>query len=67
MARYLIRHPGKQSDDILIEDPTLALDFHGNWAVFSDKEGIYLALPANEAQIERVDEAQDHEPAPQKE
>ena len=65
MPGYLIRHPGKGSEDLVIEDPDLTLTFHGNWAVFSDTQGTFLALPANEAQIQRVDHQA--EPAPQKE
>ncbi|MGW4834773.1 hypothetical protein [Streptomyces globisporus] len=68
MARYLIRHPGKARDDILIEDNPLTLTFTGGWAIFTDADGTCLAIPAEAgAHIERVDEPQDHEPAPQKE
>ncbi|MFJ6239575.1 hypothetical protein ACIQH0_36445 [Streptomyces griseus] len=66
MPAYLIRHPGKARDDILIEDEPLALTFTGNWAVFTDADGTCLAIPAEAgAHIERVDEPT--EPAPQKE
>ncbi|WP_051734162.1 hypothetical protein [Streptomyces griseus] len=70
MPAYLIRHPGKANEDILIEDDPLTLTFHGNWAVFTDTNGSCLAIPAEAgAHIERVDQPQpqDHEPAPQKE
>lgn len=66
MPRFLIRHPGKQSDDVLVEDPALTLTFENGWAVFADTAGTCLAIPAEAgAHIERVDEHQ--EPAPQKE
>lgn len=66
MPRYLIRHPGKQRDDILVEDPALALHFENGWAVFADAAGTCLAIPGEAgAHIERVDETQ--EPAPPKE
>ncbi|MFD3999834.1 hypothetical protein [Streptomyces rubiginosohelvolus] len=66
MPRYLIRHPGKARDDILIEDDPLTLTFTGNWAVFTDTDGTCLAIPAEAgAHIERVD--QPLEPAPTKE
>ncbi|MFD7109166.1 hypothetical protein ACFWAF_03115 [Streptomyces microflavus] len=68
MPAYLIRHPGNARDDILIEDTPLTLTFTGNWAVFTDTNGTCLAIPAEAgAHIERVDQPQDHEPAPQKE
>ncbi|WP_330449790.1 hypothetical protein [Streptomyces anulatus] len=68
MPAFLIRHPGKASDDILVEDPALTLHFEHGWAVFTDTAGTCLAIPAEAgAHIERVDEPQDHEPAPQKE
>ncbi|MDX3324766.1 hypothetical protein PV405_08805 [Streptomyces sp. ME02-6979-3A] len=57
MARYLVRHPGKQRDDILVEDPALTLHFENGWAVFTDEAGICLAIPTEAgAHIERVDE-----------
>lgn len=68
MPAYLIRHPGKQRDDILVEDPALTLTFDSGWAIFTDTDGTCLAIPGEAgAHIERVDEPQDHEPAPQKE
>ncbi|MEV7654664.1 hypothetical protein AB0O39_10880 [Streptomyces anulatus] len=68
MPAFLIRHPGKQSDDLVIEDPALTLRFEHGWAVFTDATGTCLAVPSEAgAHIERVDEPQDHEPAPQKE
>lgn len=45
MPRYLIRHPGKQRDDMLVEDPALTLHFEHGWAVFTDAAGIRLAIP----------------------
>lgn len=68
MPRFLIRHPGKQSDDLLVEDPHLTLHFEHGWAILADAAGTCLAIPAEAgAHIERVDEPQDREPAPQKE
>jgi hypothetical protein len=68
---YLIVHPREQrKDDVLIEDPHLALTVVDGWAVFTDQDGICLAIPAGlGAHIQRVDEDQDtdQEPAPQKE
>ena len=72
MPAYLIVHPREQrKDDVLIEDPQLALTVADGWAIFADERGICLAVPAAlGAQIQRVDEGQDpahEEPAPQKE
>ena len=72
MPAYLIVHPREQrKDDVLIEDPHLTLTVTDGWAVFTDKDGICLAIPAGlGAHIQRVDEPQDTdqpEPAPQKE
>ena len=71
MPAYLIVHPREQrKDDVLIEDPHLALTVVDGWAVFTDQDGICLAIPAGlGAHIQRVDEDQDtdQEPAPQKE
>jgi hypothetical protein len=69
MPAYLIQHPAEQRrEDILIEDPSLALTFEGGWAVFTDGQGICLAIPAGQgAHIQRVDEDQEQGPAPQKE
>lgn len=69
---YLIVHPPeKRKADVLVEDPQLALTVADGWAVFSDHDGICLAIPAGlGAHIQRVDEPQDpvhQEPAPQKE
>ncbi|MFG3173636.1 hypothetical protein ACGFZC_01030 [[Kitasatospora] papulosa] len=67
MPRFLIRHPGKTSDDLLVEDPDLTLAFENGWAIFTDPAGPCLAIPAEAgAHIERVDEPQE-EPAPPKE
>ena len=72
MPAYLIVHPREQrKDDVLIEDPHLALTVADGWAVFTDEDGICLAIPAGlGAHIQRVDEDQSpahQEPAPQKE
>lgn len=75
MPRYLIVHPREQrkdgsKDDVLIEGDDLTLAVTDGWAVFTDQDGICLAIPAGlGAQIQRVDEPQDpnQEPAPQKE
>ncbi|UPZ27634.1 hypothetical protein MUK60_07280 [Streptomyces sp. LRE541] len=71
MPAFLIVHPRDQrKDDVLVEDPHLALTVADGWAVFTDEHGICLAVPAAlGAQIQRVDEDQDAtpEPAPQKE
>lgn len=57
MPAFLIRHPGKQRDDILLHDDPLTLTFTGNWAVFADGGGTCLAIPAEAgAHIERVDD-----------
>ncbi|NWF25247.1 hypothetical protein HW130_03040 [Streptomyces sp. PKU-EA00015] len=69
MPAYLIQHPAEQRrEDILIEDPALTLTFDSGWAVFADAQGFCLAIPSGQgAHIQRVDEHQDQEPAPQKE
>ncbi|GGU62821.1 hypothetical protein [Streptomyces lavendofoliae] len=66
MPAYLIRHPAQHSrEDILIEDPHLTLHFDAGWAILTDADGICLAIPSGQgAHIQRVDEDQDHEPAP---
>lgn len=57
MPAYLIRHPGKTSDDLLLQDDPLTLTFTGGWAIFADAGGTCLAIPAEAgARIERVDE-----------
>lgn len=69
MPAYLIIHPHEQRrDDVLVEDPRLTLGFTNGWAILRDASGICYAIPADAgAHIQRVDEPQDHEPAPQKE
>lgn len=68
MPAYLITHAKNQRGDILVEDPELTLTFSGDWAIFSDGQGPSLAIPAEQGMsIQRVDEDQDQEPAPQKE
>ncbi|MFM9589898.1 hypothetical protein ACKI1J_14755 [Streptomyces scabiei] len=72
MPAYLIVHPREQRrEDVHIEGEDLTLTVTDGWAVFSDRTGICLAIPAGlGAQVQRVDEPQDldrHEPAPQKE
>ncbi|MFD3568449.1 hypothetical protein [Streptomyces sp. NPDC058667] len=68
MPAYLIQHPAEQRrEDILIQDAHLTLTFAGGWAVFTDSSGICLAIPSGQgAHIQRVDDQQDQEPAPQK-
>lgn len=69
MPKFLIVHPREQRrDDALVEGDDLALRFEGGWAVLSDGQGVCLAIPSGQgASIQRVDDPQDHEPAPQKE
>jgi hypothetical protein len=68
MPAYLVTHAENRRGDMLIEDPELTLTFSGNWAIFSDGHGPSFAIPAEQAtSIERVDECQDQEPAPQRE
>jgi hypothetical protein len=57
MSAYLIQHPAEQRrEDILIEDDSLTLTFTGGWAVFTDGQGVCLAIPAGQgAHIQRVD------------
>ncbi len=61
MPRYLITHPkGKQSEDILVEDPDLTLTIHGEWAVLTDQHGPCLAIPAHTGvTITRIDDAEE--------
>ncbi|GAA2803037.1 hypothetical protein VO63_05160 [Streptomyces showdoensis] len=60
MPAYLIQHPTeKRREDVLVEDPELTLAFQGEWAVFSDANGVCLAIPsAQQAHIQRVDEGE---------
>ena len=72
MPAYLIVHPREQRrEDVHIEGGNLTLTVTDGWAVFSDRHGICLAIPAGlGAQVQRVDEPQapdQPEPAPQKE
>jgi len=57
MARYLVVHPaGQKREDMLLEDDHLILAFIGDWAVFSDADGVCLAIPAGQgAHIQRAD------------
>lgn len=65
MPAYMIRSAAGPSSDTLIEDPALTLTFSGDWAIFSDAAGTYLAVSASQARsIERVDEPMDEPPAP---
>ncbi|TXS22398.1 hypothetical protein EAO70_05935 [Streptomyces sp. adm13(2018)] len=68
MPAYLIRHPAElRREDVLVEDGTLELAFTGGWAVFTDNNGVCLAIPGGQgAHIERVD-TPDEEPAPPRE
>lgn len=66
MPAYLVTHTQGQHGDIRIEDAMLTLEVTSQWAIFTDGQGIALALPTEQvASIQRVDEPQ--EPAPQKE
>lgn len=73
MPAYRITHAENKRGDMLIEDPALRLAFEAGWVVFRDKisfeqGSVVLALPAEQvASVQRVDEPQEHEPAPQKE
>ena len=63
MPAYLVQHRNGQRGDMLIEDPNLTLTFSGNWAVFTDGNGTYLAIPAEQAaSIQRIDPDQDGQP-----
>lgn len=56
MPAYIVQHPKGQRGDMLIEDPNLTLTFSGNWAIFADSNGTYLAIPAEQAaSIQRID------------
>ncbi|MFE0647491.1 hypothetical protein ACFVZH_02720 [Streptomyces sp. NPDC059534] len=61
MPSYLIQHPTEQRrEDILIEDDKLTLTFAGGWAVFTDSQGVCLAIPCGQgAHIQRIDDT-DH-------
>ena len=67
MPAYLVQHPAEQRrEDILIEDADLTLAFQDGWAVFTDAQGVCLAVPNGQgAHIQRVDA--DEEAAPQEE
>ena len=69
MPAYIVQHPAAQArEDILIEDPELELAFAYGWAVFTDVDGVCLAIPAGQgAHIRRVDPDEEQQPAPQKE
>lgn len=55
MPAYLIRHPTRPREDILV-DGDVTLSFSGNWAIFSDTNGPTLAVPADHgANIQRID------------
>jgi hypothetical protein len=58
---YLIRYPqGERSEDTLVEDQSLTLNFEHGWAVFSDANGFCLAVPCSKgASIERFDDRSD--------
>jgi hypothetical protein len=63
MPAYLVQHRNGQRGDMLIEDPNLTLTFSGNWAIFADSNGTYLAIPADQAAtIQRIDPDQDGQP-----
>lgn len=66
MPAYLVQHRNGQRGDILIEDPNLTLTFSGNWAIFTDNNGPYLAIPAEQAAgIQRVDPEDPKQPEDQ--
>ncbi|WP_033227135.1 hypothetical protein [Streptomyces sp. NRRL F-6674] len=66
MPAYLITHAESRRGDILVEDDDLVLSLTEQWACLSDATGIVLAVPiAQVASVMRVDDKQDHEPAPQ--
>lgn len=69
MPAYLIQHPASQRrEDVLIDDPHLTLTIEAGWAVFRDSEGICFAIPSGQgAHIQRVEDQQEAQPAPQKE
>ncbi|MFJ5785337.1 hypothetical protein [Streptomyces hydrogenans] len=69
MPAYLVQHPAAQArEDILIEDAHLELAFHGGWAVFTDHDGVCLAIPTGQgACIRRIDPEEEQQPAPSKE
>ncbi|MFD5027005.1 hypothetical protein [Streptomyces sp. NPDC058373] len=68
MPAYLITHAESRRGDILIEADDLVLSLTEQWARLSDATGIVLAVPITQvASVMRVDDHQDHEPAPQKE
>ncbi|MFF3324957.1 hypothetical protein [Streptomyces sp. NPDC002889] len=63
MPAYLVTHTKAQRGDILIEDDTLTLEVTSQWAIFTDHQGVALALPAEQvASIQRVDEPQESAP-----
>ena len=66
MPSYLIQHPAEQRrEDILIEDDSLTLAFAYGWAVFTDDQGVCLAIPAGQgAHIQRVDQDSDEQAEP---
>ncbi|MFD5384258.1 hypothetical protein ACFWMG_04675 [Streptomyces sp. NPDC127074] len=43
MTRYIVAFDN--TDDLIIEDPTLELDLRAEWAVFNDSAGLALAIP----------------------
>lgn len=58
MPAYLIIHPREQHrDDARLESDDLTLHFEAGWAIFSDSQGVCLAVPAGQgASIQRDDE-----------
>lgn len=62
VPRYLVTHPQAQHrEDMLIEGDDVRLSFAGGWAVFTDIDGVCLAIPtARDATIQRVDEEQNN-------
>lgn len=58
MAAYLVIHPRDQHrDDLRICGDDITLHFEAGWAIFTDSQGVCLALPAGQgASIQRDDE-----------
>lgn len=70
MPAYLVVHAERRSDDTVIEDRDLTVEFVDGWVLFKDRDlikpnRVALAIPAAQVlRVERVDEEQDTEPEP---
>ncbi|MET7795655.1 hypothetical protein ABZS78_03195 [Streptomyces decoyicus] len=63
MPAYLVIHPKGKGEDVLVEDPDLALSFDHGWAVLSDQHGPCMAVPVDSgATITRIDPDEDQPP-----